>query len=265
MSWDRPGPEPRPRPFEFFPQSLLWEPPVANPREPRLFARFTTLDNAFTTATVDTGIGGVFGLFRYADPCDDWKAQLDLSALALARYSDYDTLVANDYRAGLPLTVRYGPWDFKLAYEHTSGHLGDEVVTQFGLRRLDYAKDELLFGVSRVLMNNRLRVYGQFGYAFRQFVEGASGKDRYDFGAEWFYRGPTGHRGTPFAAVNLDFAGEANYDLNLVVQAGWLWRNPTKRFAQLRLFAEYYTGRSVYGQLLPFHESFWSAGIALDY
>src|SRR5262245_21653535 len=93
-------PVPTPLPFEFFPQSLLWEPPVANPREPRLFARFTSYDNAFTESAIDTGIGGVFGLFRYTEPCRDWQVQLDISALALARYSDFDTLVANDYRAG---------------------------------------------------------------------------------------------------------------------------------------------------------------------
>ena len=45
-----------------------------------------------------------------------------------ARISQYDFMIAQDFRAGFPITFAYGPWHAKIGYEHTSTHLGDEIL-----------------------------------------------------------------------------------------------------------------------------------------
>ena len=44
------------------PGSLLWQPPLANQREPRMAVRITNFDQELT---IDSAFGGEFGLFRY--------------------------------------------------------------------------------------------------------------------------------------------------------------------------------------------------------
>ena len=96
-------------------------------------------------------------------------------------------------------------------------------------------------------------------------VRAAPACTRYDVGAEWFDRRPTGYAGTPFAAANLEWRGDMGNTPNWTLQAGWMWRNPFQREAVFRLFAEYYSGKSPYGHLFRDKERFYSVGIAFDY
>lgn len=252
-----------------FPQSLLWEPPLASKREPRLGAVFTTLNNDITQQTVDTAIGTVVGLLRY-EPVDTARAwQLDVFGVVLSRFSQRDFFVAADYRAGLPITFACGPWHGKFGYEHTSTHLGDEIAERLGLTRIEYVKDELVFALGRRFFNDSLRLYGQVGWAFFQDITTADNSTpspvRFDVGAEWYHRRPTGFRGQPFAAVDVEFNGAVGYTPNLTVQAGWQWRNPPRRLSQLRVFGEFYTGKSPFGQFYTTREQWFGLGLSLDY
>jgi hypothetical protein len=260
-----------------FPNTLLWQPPLASPIEPRFQALPTTLDNYTNKWTLDTSIGNTVGLFRVEPAGHDAAYQLDLFAVVLTRLTPSD-LVAADYRFGIPVTARWGPWHAKLGYEHTSGHLGDEVIhaqlvppTQITA----YSKDEVVLGLGRWL-TDRLRLYGVIGYAARQqlpdpnppFVLAQSrSKWRFSTGFEWFYNsGPTGWGGTPFVAANLDSRGEESFNPNVTAQFGWLWRNPFQRLASFRIFGEYYNGRPVYGQFYDRgREHFFAVGFAGDY
>ena len=252
------------RRVEIFPTGLLWEPALAGKREARLAGLASNLSNVYTQKTVDTQIGGNFGIARLVPEGSDLEIQVDLFGVVNSRFSQYDFLIASDYRAGIPLTFRRGPWAVKVAYEHTSTHLGDELIQNTGATRIEYIKDEVVLGLSR-LFDDRLRVYGQAGYAFRQFIDGNPSKYRFDVGFEWFHRAATGPWGTPFVAANVGFRGENAYNADVAVQAGWLWRHPDKRLAQWRVYGEYSSGKSYFGQLFRTRENFGAFGIALDY
>ncbi len=249
------------------PNSLLWDPPLAVKKDPRMQALYSNLPNYKGNNSVDTAIGMTMGLIRSDFEGADFSAQVDMFGLVLTRLSPDDLMLA-DYRFGLPVTFRWNWWQAKVAYEHTSCHLGDELIRQTGRVPQSFAKDELVLGVGRYLYDN-LRVYGQLGYAVQFQVPGLEGttreKTRFDFGAEWFLRCSSGWSGTPFVAANVEFRGDQQFDANYTFQAGWLWRNPTQRLGSLRVFVEHYDGHSPYGQTLQTRERFTSVGFGFDY
>jgi hypothetical protein len=249
------------------PNSLLWEPPLAVKKDPRMQALASNLPNSQSNRTFDTAIGTTVGLIRGEFEGADFAAQVDMFGVVFTRFSSADLLLA-DYRFGVPVTFRWNWWQAKVAYEHTTAHLGDDLIRATGRQTENFAKDEVVLGVGRYLYDN-LRVYGQVGYAFSFQVPGLEGttreRTRFDLGAEWFLRCSTGWTGTPFAAANVEFRGDQQFDSNYTFQAGWLWRNPTQRLGTCRVFAEYYYGRSPYGQAIQNRERITGIGFAVDY
>jgi hypothetical protein len=169
-------------------------------------------------------------------------------------------MAAVDYRVGIPLTFAWGNWSGKLAYEHTSAHLGDEFIVRTGMNPRDAVKEEIVLAIGHRPRDD-VRIYGQYGHALHlaTFVEDAK-KERFNTGIEWATQEPTGVRGSPFAAMDLEFRGDCDYTPNITLQAGWLWRGDVKR-PSLRVGAEYYDGRSPFFQFIDRHES-WIAFIA---
>jgi len=251
------------------PNSLLWEPPLAVKKDPRMQFLATDQSNYRSKYTIDTSIGMTMGLYRVDYEAADFSTQLDIFGLVQTRLSPDDLMFA-DYRFGVPITWKWGWWQGKVGYEHTSAHIGDELIRagQNTAGIPSFAKDEVVIGVGRFLYDN-LRVYGEYGYAFGfqvpGLVETTSNKMRFDIGAEWYLRCPTGWNGTPFAAINVEWRGDQGYTPNYTFQAGWLWRNPTQRLGMFRVFVEHYRGSSPYGQNIATREQFSSFGFGFDY
>jgi hypothetical protein len=122
-----------------------------------------------------------------------------------------------------------------------------------------------VYALGRVLFDNRVRVYGLVGWAFYDGTPEDDSPFRYDIGIEVFNRGRSPRIGQPFAAVNVEFNGTQGFEPSVTVQAGWMLRNPDRRLGQFRVFAEYFDGRSQYGQLYADRETFWSFGASIDY
>jgi hypothetical protein len=258
--------------LESLPQKQLWRVPMANQREPRCFVKLTSL---YSRATVDTGIGAVFGLERLG-PADNPREGIELgvSAAVFTRFLDEGhppslkglwvrPLTAADYRVGLPLMLAHDDWQMKLSYEHTSCHLGDEYMLlgyNYGISAsqempVRAVRDEGVLGIAR-FFGEAVRLYGQFGYSFTS-GDTLAGKTpaRFDWGLE--YSPPAPPRGGPFAAFDMDLRAEQNFYRNLTVQAGWQWKTNENRRSSARIGAEYYDGRSPYGQFEDLHESYW--------
>lgn len=248
------------------PGGFLWAPPLASKREPRMQVLGSSLKNYAGDYTLDTSIGGTVGLFRADVAGRDASYQLDLFGVVHTRLTPED-LIAADYRFGVPLTARWGDWHAKLAYEHTSAHVGDEYLRNFPATPIPgWAKDEVVVGIGRYFAD-QLRLYGQVSYAFFYDLPQPHGESRwrFDYGAEWADLRPSGWAGTPFAAVHVFHRGDQDYVANFTAQVGWLWRNPYQRLASVRLFAEYYSGRSSFGQFDQTREQFYAVGVACDY
>jgi hypothetical protein len=247
-----------------FPSTLLWEPPLAIFREPRMAAYWTSLNNYRGPETLETSLGTTFGLFRFEPIGTDLAIQTDLFGVVHTRLSP-DDVMAQSYRFGFPVTFRRGPWTGKIGYEHTSDHLGDELIFRTGRGFTRYAKDELVIALSRYFYDS-LRIYGQWSYAAYQDLPRAFNRNRYDLGFEYYDRQPTGFTGTPFVAFNATWRGELNFVPITQSQLGWIWRNPEARLASFRVFGTYYSGGSPYGQFFQDgREHWWGLGFAGDY
>ncbi len=269
-----PGSGDEPWKWVLLPQALLWAPPLANQMQPRMSVKKTTLDTADTKRTIDTAIGGTLGWLRFGENTigpygrPNEAVQLDFFAVVFTRFSDQAWDIATDYRFGVPLTFASGPWEGKIAYEHTSTHLGDDFIRQ-AFERGDirfkqlHVRDEVVLGLAYRL-GERWRFYGQFGYAehLSTPIPDARG-DRYNVGVEWCGRRKTSAWGEPYAALDLDMRGDQNFTANWTAQVGWRWQG--QRFAPIRLFAEAYDGRSPYGQFFLNHERWLALGMAMDF
>jgi hypothetical protein len=230
--------------LQMLPSSLLWQPPLANQREPRSYFKITSRDSS---ATYDTAVGGEFGLFRLQPPDSPNEGlQLDVFAVVFTRFADHARLVAADYRAGLPLTYAKGPYQLKFAFEHTGTHLGDEYIAATGAQQISYFRDDLVAGAAVRLWDD-VRVYGQLGVAVNASSVTADKPMRYDVGVEWSGQDPTGPVGEPYAALDLELREDQDYTGNLTVQLGWQWRVRNRTRAP-RVGVEFYTGRSPFGQ-----------------
>lgn len=255
--WAEPG-------FDFLPWHLLWEPPLASPHQPRMYAKLTTLSNENSTDTIDSAIGGTFGLFRYQPCClPETAYQLDFFAVMFGRWSEFNSSVAADYRFGFPLTFRHGNWEGKIGYEHTSTHLGDDFIEKTGRRQVHYVRDEIVLGLAYRWWET-FRVYGEFGYAYSFSSPVDNGRERFGLGVEWSRRRPTGWEGQPFAALDIDLRPEQGYTPNLTAQLGWQWV-PRLGRPSARLALEYYNGKSPFGQFLTENEDWLGLGMYIDF
>jgi hypothetical protein len=251
--------------FDFFPTSLLWEPKLADKRDPRLSAVWNTADSFFSRTTTDPSIGLTAGVVRFqpaASPDVTW--QVDLFAVAHLRFSRFDESIAQDYRAGIPVTFRAGDVVGKIGYEHTSTQLGDELLDS-GLRtRRTFERDEIVGGLG-YLWRNQLRVYGQSAVSIYQSIPNTTDRWRHDVGCDWYRRETTPSTGQPFAAVNASFDPAVDYRVSMNYQVGWMWRTDGQRLSQFRVYAEFYDGFAMFGQLVDRRERYAGIGVSLDY
>lgn len=250
--------------WQGLPGQALFAPPLANPNEPRFFAKATSLENVNTKNTADVAIGGLVPVLRYA-PTGELRdaVQLDFFASVLSRFKSTRDLTAVDYRVGFPITWARGPWEYKVAYEHTSTHLGDEFILRTGRQYRSQLRDEVVFGAAYRFLED-FRVYGIIGYAANLQTQGPREPMRYDAGLEWSSPLETTGWGKPFAAVDLEMRGDQNYAANVCAQLGWQWR-AWDYGPSLRVALEYFDGRSPFGQFFLDEERWFGVGVYLGY
>ena len=209
--------------WKLLPQTILYRSYLAGAKESRFGSAWVhTRDQGWLW---DIALGGRAGILRYGslDETDPEGFQLDIEGAGLPRLDleEEHDLVAADFRFGIPLTYRRGTWQAKAAYYHLSSHLGDEFMIKNPLfPRINYSRDVLVLGVG-YFVTERLRLYGEAGWAFYCDV---CEPWEFQFGFDYAPAQATGLRGAPFVAVNGHLREEVNFGGNLVVQAGWAWQ-----------------------------------------
>jgi hypothetical protein len=249
------------------PSTLLWKPPIGNLREPQFYGIFHNINGQ---SYIDTAIGAEFGLGRIApkgksDPTRQLQnegLQLDVFGAVFTRFDGRRFLTAIDYRAGIPIVYKKGPWSTKLSYEHTSTHIGDEYSEAYHVLQVPLVLDEVVFGLSRY-WGDHLRTYGQFGYAFNTAKESnANNRTRFDWGISYTNYYDTGPVGRPFASFDMDIRSYQNYTPNNSLQIGWQW---VQHGRSVRLAFQYFEGMSMFGQFYTKHENWYGFGGYYDF
>lgn len=213
--------------------------------------------------TWDASLGAHVGIIRCGTQDPAWPEgwQLDVDGVALPRLDSSRSMVSTDFRIGFPITYREGPWEFKFGYYHLSSHLGDMYIeTHPGAMRLDYVREQLVFGVAYRPIPS-LRFYGEANWAFHE--GGGSLPWEFQFGIDYSPAQPNGFYGAPFAAINSKIEEDLNYSGNVTFEAGWQWRGPTGH--TLRTGLEYFDGYSFQRQFYNCYEQFLGAGVWYDF
>ena len=251
--------------LQWMPDSLLFRPYMAGVKEPRLASVWSS-EKDFG-ATWDIALGGRVGVLRYGSDegahSEGW--QLDLGGAAFPRLDpdgESTPVIAVDFRADVFLTRAIGPWHFRFGYYHLSSHLGDEFMLQNpgAFTRINYTRDALVFGAG-YYWTDALRLYGEVGYAAG--IGGGAKPWEVQFGID-FSPPHTGLQGSPFAAVNAHLREEVDYGGNLVVQAGWQWRQGANG-RTFRFGFQYFNGMSDQYEFFEDYESKVGGGLWFDY
>ena len=182
--------------WQLLPRGLMYQSYLAGPREPR-FGYAWLYDTRNETWVNDAAIGGRLGVLRFGDhdPFLPEGWQLDIEGAAFPRLAETSLdLIATDYRFGIPLTSRRGPYQWKLAFYHLSSHVGDEYLlnTAPGFDRINFSRNAMVLGLGYFVTAD-LRLYAETGYGFLN--DGGNQPWEFQFGAEYRPFVPTGWRG----------------------------------------------------------------------
>jgi len=249
--------------LQILPDGLLYPAYLAGGRESRFASQWVHEDG--WGWLWDVALGGHVGILRYGTTDkrypEGWQIDIEGAGFPRLDLEHERDLVSADFRFGVPLTVRRGRWEAKLAYYHLSSHLGDELLERFPeMRRINYTRDVIVAGVA-VRPNSFTRVYGEVGYAF--YTGGGSQPWEIQFGIDLSSLEPTDLRGTPFFAINGRLREEVDFGGNMTVQTGWQWRGHTGHLFRLGL--HYFNGKSDQYEFFTQHEEQLGVGLWYDY
>lgn len=251
--------------WSVMPGGLMYKSYVAGEREPRLSTAF--LQEVHGQMLWDSALGGRGGLVRFGNQSavNPEGFQLDVEGAAFVRLLPEDERDVNavDFRAGVPLTYREGPFQAKLGYYHISSHLGDEFLLKHpGFNRINYVRDALVAGVG-YFPHPWIRTYFEVGWAVI-FTSGGAKPWEVQTGFEVDSRRPTGLRGEPFFAMNIHLREEVNWGGSLNLLAGWQWRGH-KTDHVFRLGLQFYNGKNAQYSLLQDNQQLIGLGVRYDY
>lgn len=249
--------------WQWLPDSLTYPAYLASGRESRMGSVWAyEKDHGWLW---DIALGGHVGILRYGDDDPDlphgWQIDLEGAAFPRLDLESQRQMVATDFRFGVPLSVRQGCFETKLAYYHLSSHLGDDFIMENpGHMPINYVRDVVVWAVGLRIIEN-MRAYAEAGYAFCR--DGGSEPWEFQFGIDWSRVRRESFFGSPFFAVNGRIREEVNYGGNLTVQTGWQRRGESGNL--LRLGFQYFNGKSDSYQFFTEHEEQFGVGLWYDF
>ncbi len=249
--------------WQLMPPGLIWHSYLAGPKEPRIGGE--VVDSLGSDTKLDGIVGGRVGLLRYGNSASfrPQGFEIDAEGAAFVRQdltqnSDVD---GYDFRIGFPLTYGWDRWLFKLAWYHTSSHLGDEFELKHPtIHRINYSRNAIVWGLS-FYPTDDIRLYGEVDYGY--FTEGGNEPWAFQFG--WEYSPVVrGWCGAPFVAMNVYMRQENDFGGPFTVEAGWQWR-PDRGGQLIRTGFFYQTGPSFMDQFFKDSEQLIGYGLWYDY
>jgi len=190
---------------------------------------------------------GVFARFRVEEPSRDYAA--------------------SDWMVALPIEIERNPFAARLRIVHRSSHLGDEVIEDIGVRRIEFGHEALELLLARRLGNGR--VYGGGAWIFRSNTEherllagrGIRDDAALQLGIDGTWVSWADGRLGLLAGVDWQSAQRTGWRDQFSAIAGIAARGPA---GGLRLVLRYFDGPSSVGEFFLTHESFWSIELVAE-
>lgn len=249
----------------WFPQTtMLFQPLMADPREPYNYAAYRYGDKVVGKQAAAVAIGDDFPLFRWRDVFM-WHGDLQLGIQggiwAVFNYKDVPhrngetcELVNTDYFLGFPLTYAYDRWSFRARLYHISSHLGDEFIVNHPsyLHKRKNPSYEALEFIASYQLSGHLRVYGGPGiilhsdhtFPMKTFYT-KYGVEMRILGQKLYY-----HQlyGTPFLAMELENWQVRDWEFDFFIKLGYELSKLQGVGRKMRLYIDYHHGHSYEGQ-----------------
>ena len=263
----------------WFPQTtMLFQPLIADPREPYNYAAYRYGDKVIGKQVASVGIGNDFPLFRWRDVFrwhGDMQIGIEGGIWAVFNYSDVPhrnnetcELVNTDYFLGIPLTYSYNRWSYRARLYHISSHLGDEFIVnnpEYLYLRKNPSYEALEF-MSSYQLSGHLRAYfgpGIILHSDQSFpmktVFAKYGAELKLLGKKLYY-----HQlyGTPFLAIHLENWQVRDWNLDLFIKLGYELSKLQGVGCKMRLYIDYHHGYSYEGQFFLEKTQYGEAGFS---
>jgi hypothetical protein len=245
--------------WQVFPEARVVPPFLADPRTPHFsltYQRYTRSDFPKLRDVGAISLGEEFNVVQYGSS-GFGRVNLGIEPAIFAIFNldafSHD-LVNADYRIGLPLEYRGGPFQLKITPFHQSSHLGDEFL-------LDTPTERINLSYETIDVKTAIDV-GDF-----RFYAGGSRRIHRDpsdlklwgaqQGAEWLSTAAfLGDAVAPLVAVDIQEREETGWKASVSVRAGVELVNPELTRRRVQFLLEYYRGYNPNGQFL-FERADW--------
>ncbi len=263
----------------WFPQTtVLFQPLIADPREPVYSVNYRLGDKVMGRRAIAVSLGDDFPFFRWLNVMGsgaDLQIGISAGVWAVFNFSHIHgghfgecELMNTDYLVGIPLSYAYNKWTWRLRPYHISGHLGDELMFNHSKhhRKRKNPSFEAIDWMSSYQFSSGLRVYGGPGIichsdpSFRLrpcYV--MWGTEIRLFGQKLYY-----HRlyGTPFFAAHMENWQQHNWELDMTFKLGYELSKLQGVGRKMRLYIQYHQGYSYEGQFFNKRVQFGEIGFS---
>lgn len=228
--------------------------------------QFYTRTGIYDSTDLRTGlaVGGRFGILRL-DPASpggrSWQISIDAGLNAQFDSNNKLDNIGWDGKYGLSVTTATGgPLSLRVGIFHDSAHIGDEYAERTGRTRIDYTREELVFGAAFRLARG-LRTYAEGGYGYYLLTEEQK---------PWRAHGGLEYTGRPsliggrfawYAAVDFSGTEERDWRLDTSVQAGITTTSGGRRW---RIGVQYTDGAPPMGEFFQDTEAWFTVGLWID-
>lgn len=253
------------------PAGDLYEPPLADSREPRFHQSVVNVIGGSVASRIWLADHGeTIGLVRWSRPRDG-GVQVGILVAKFAQFdlrTESNDLVNADYMIGIPVTFRRGAVTGRASLYHVSSHLGDEFLLATGTARVNVSVETLDARLAREWRG--WTFYGGGELAVRRspgdLPAGAlrAGVERRGF-AERAATNVRDRRIQPVLAADVGALGSRGGP-RLSAKGGFelsASRHGTTARRSMSVLAEYFTGPSTFGQF--YRERIRYAGLALQF
>lgn len=250
----------------WFPQStVIYQPQIADPREPMYSAAFRYGDRVVGKLAAAVALGDDFPLFRWRDVFrwhGDMQIGIQGAIWAVFNYAhvphnrthELCELVNTDYFLGIPLTYGFDRWSFRTRLYHISSHLGDEFIVDhpsYLYKRKNPSYEAIEFMTS-YQFSGHLRTYFGPGIILHSDNSFPMKTFYVKYGAELRILGKKLYYhqlyGTPFLAIHLENWQVRNWNLDLFIKTGYELSKLQGIGRKMRVFLDYHHGYSYEGQ-----------------
>ena len=252
---------------EAFPTGDLFQPLIADPKQPLFFVSllgFRSSDTQYTMASV--GFGETFGMYRFLGSSKGEGLQLSVEGALFAQFN-MDTpsndLINADYTIGIPVTYRYGDNSLRFRIYHQSSHLGDELLLSVNPpERVNLSYEAIEFIYSSEWHEWR-------GYGGGEYLIHKEPGDLKPMSAHWGieYRGSETlvWDGRPIGGMDMKSFEEHDWAIDVSVKAGLELGHSEPGQRCLRLMAEWFNGFDPHGQFYKNKVEYYGIGMSLGF